>query len=451
MKILFPTTRDLCYYSADFFANRMAEALEKRGAEVVRLPLPETIVDGKPVTADFSPLEKVEGQDFDAILDINSKLPYLEAEPGVRYLDTFDAPFLNILLDHPLYHHPGLAFHLKRYYTVCIDRSHQAYVDSYYPWIIKNFCLPLAGTHAAEAAAAGGRTEDIAEAGGAKSDAERIPRLLFPGTFEPETCLYEEVEKLPQWAGQMVKDLYGVWNPEEEPMEDAVSAYLSDLPPAQTQKVLLDFGSRERAALTDFLTEAAGEQPLLSHALFPVVMNYLYPLDRLTRFAMRKRVVTALSDAGAAIDIQGEGWETTGIFDRPNVRAVAPMPIGPAIEKMAVYRAVLDINPNFYAGLHDRVSTALINGCLTFTNMAEETAPESPLLRHYSSFDTDALCGAVLAAQKEGFAAGEAGEAAACAGRKPVSGSAAGGADTAFPIDWDEYAMRIIEIIRSVS
>ena len=447
MKILFPTTRDLCYFSADFFAAQITKALERQGAEVVRLPLPETIVDGKPVTTDFSPLEKYEGQHFDAIIDINSKLPYLEAEPGVRYLDTFDAPFFNIILDHPLYHHPGLAFRLKRYCCIAIDRCHNAYIEKYYPWIMKTFCLPLAGTSAAEAADADRMGSDAKAV--APDSRERIPRLLFPGTFEPEPCLFEEAEKLPAWAGRIVKDLYGAWNPEEAPMEDAVEAYLRDLRPMQADEILGWFEMNERTAAAAARKENAGGNPLLSRELFPLVMNYLYPLDRLTRFEMRKRVITALADAGAALDIQGEGWETTGILDRPNVHAVTPMPIGPAIETMAEYRAVLDINPNFYAGLHDRVSTALINHCLTFSNMSEETAPETPLLRHYSSFDTDALCEAVLDTQNREFAVAESASGAAAfsdGGGNAADGAGAGG----FPISWDEYAMRIYHIIESI-
>lgn len=413
MKILFPTTRDLCYFSADFFAEQITRALKKQGVEVVRLPLPERIVDGKPVTPDFSPLERYEGQHFDAIIDINSKLPYLEAEPGVRYLDTFDAPFINIILDHPLYHHPGLAFHLKRYYTVTIDRRHNAFIEKYYPWIMQSFYLPLAGTLA-------------------PSFEERIPRLLFPGTFEPEHCLYEEAEKLPKWAFRIVRDLYGVWNPEKEPMEEAVAACLGSLSEERTGEILAFFKEHEWSVLAEAagagqsFPEGAEQNPLLSLSVFPVIMNYLYPLDRLTRFMMRKRVVTALAEACAALDIQGEGWEMTDVFNHVNVHSVPPMPIGPSIETMARYRAVLDINPNFFEGLHDRVSTALINGCLTFSNMSETTAPKSPLFRHYSSFDTDSLCEQVLRAQGEDFE--RAGE----------------GTEDDYPLNWDEYAERII-------
>lgn len=440
MRILFPTTRDLCYFSADFFAEQITTALERQGAEVVRLPMPERIVDGKPVTPDFSPLEAFEGQHFDAIIDINSKLPYLEAEPGVRYLDTFDAPFFNIILDHPLYHHPGLSFRLKHYYTVTIDRCHNAYIGKYYPWIMQTFYLPLAGTLAEEAGAGTESTGGGPNAGTtrntyAHSD-ERFPCLLFPGTFEPEPCLYEEVDALPDWAGAIVRELYGEWNPEEEPMEEAVSGYLESLPPARIDEIRDYLSAREQAA--DF---------------FPVIMNYLYPLDRLTRFLMRKRVITALAEAGVALDIQGEGWEMTDVFDHPNVKSVPPMPIGPSIETMAKYRAILDINPNFYAGLHDRVSTAVINGCLTFSSMSEETAPKTPLFRHYSSYDTDALCEAVLDAQKQKFLPGtetKAGRQTAAGGKLAGNGMNGAPGSAEFPITWDTYAERVISIIHEI-
>ena len=112
-------TRELCYFSGSFFLNRIQEEAEKNGIETVRLDFPGE-------EADFSALSEQIGKPFDAILDINSRLPYLVDEKGERILNLMDAPFFNYIVDHPLYHHPGLVFPIRRYHAIGIDRQHCA-------------------------------------------------------------------------------------------------------------------------------------------------------------------------------------------------------------------------------------------------------------------------------------------------------------------------------------
>ena len=124
---------------------------------------------------------------------------------------------------------------------------------------------------------------------------------------------------------------------------------------------------------------------------FPVLMNSLYPLDRLMRFERRRRLLFFLAERGIAIDIQGEGWEDTGIYGFSNVKRIAPSAIASSIEIMAGYKKVLDVNPCFFEGLHDRVSSALLNGCVIFSDMSCKTAPEDKNLKLYSFHDLEGL------------------------------------------------------------
>ena len=402
MRILLPTSRDLCYFSADFFASRMGEALERAGAEVVRLSFPEEYDAEGHVKQDFSALEEVLGQHFDAVLDINSKLPYLVTEEGVRLPDALGAPFFNYILDHPLYHHPGLSFPLNAYYTLTIDRAHDDYIRKFYPETVKgSFFLPLAGTPALDA--------------GPKKD-----RILFPGTYVSEAQVQEEITALPPYVSSCVEILRPLWDPEEAPLEAVVAQHMQDLP-------------EEAAALP-----------------FPLLMNSLYPLDRLVRFERRRRAVTAVAAAGLPLDIQGEGWEEAGVYDYGNVRKIPAGPIAWSIETEASYRAVFDVNPCFYCGLHDRVSTGLINGCHVFSDMAEETAPKSPLLHRYSLADPAELVeevAEVLAApegDREVFPVDEAGR-----GPEALTDADTGRAAD-FPLTWEEHAKRLLAIFEAV-
>lgn len=354
MRGLIFSTRSLCYYSAAFFADRIADSLEENGGKIVRADIPED-TSGGGIEEALSLLSK---ERFDFVLDFNSKLPRMLNDEGVPYPDTImsaeepdtPAPFYNYILDHPLYHHPGLSRNLENYHAIVIDRSHGRYIEKYYPNVKEAIYRPLPGSPAL--------TQLPFE--------ERSERLFFPGTYIARTVIEHEIERLnSKRKERLIKELFYEWDPEEKPIEEAVLERLTE-------------EDRERVS-------------------FPVLMNSLYPLDRLMRFERRRRIIVFLAQNGVEIDIQGEGWEDTGIFSFPNVRRIAPSAIASSIEIMAGYKKVLDVNPCFFEGLHDRVSSALLNGCIVYSDMSEKTAPDDKNLRPYSFHDLEALIESIRA------------------------------------------------------
>lgn len=350
MRGLIFSTRDLCYYSASFFADRIADSLEERGWEIVRADIPEDSSEGE-IEETLLALSK---ECFDFVLDFNSKLPRMLFDGGVPYPDTImstedehsPAPFYNYILDHPLYHHPGLSQELKNYHAIVIDRYHGSYIEKYYPNVKEIIYRPLPGSLAV--------TQCPFE--------ERSDRLFFPGTYVARTAIEHEIERLnSQRKENLIKELFHEWDPEEKPIEEAV---MERLTPEEKEK-----------------------------DKFPVLMNSLYPLDRLMRFERRRKVLFFLAENGVEIDIQGEGWEDTGIYGCPNVKRIAPSTMASSIEIMSSYKRVLDVNPLFFEGLHDRVSSALLNGCVIFSDMSCKTAPEDENLKLYSFHDLEGLVG----------------------------------------------------------
>ena len=341
MRGLIFSTRDLCYYSASFFADRIADSLEEKGDTIVRADIPEDTEESEIEET----LLSLSNERFDYILDLNSKLPRMQDEKGVPYLDKImsvedaaaPAPFYNYILDHPLYHHPGLSQKLKNYHAVVIDRFHGRYIEKYYPNVKEVIYRPLPGSLS---------VTDI-------PFDERSDRLLFPGTYVARTLIEHEIERLssPEKA-RLIKDLFYEWDPEEKPIEEAVLERLTE----------------EEKEAEDC----------------PVLMNSLYPLDRLMRYERRRKLIFFLAQNGISIDIQGEGWEDTGIYGFQNVKKLPPSSMASSIEIMAGYKKVLDVNPCFFEGLHDRVSSALLNGCMVFSDMSEKTAPDDSNLRLYS-------------------------------------------------------------------
>lgn len=365
MKILLISSRELCYFSASFFLDCIQRELEKV-CEVERVEFSETNLDALQACLD--------SDDYDAILDINSKLPYLILDDNSRFLDHLHAPFYNYILDHPLYHHPGLVFPLRDYHALAIDRKHKEYMERYYALQSVEY-LPLGGTVAGNVTAPLQQKSAIESR---KTREERQILLLFTGTYlDPQMVEAElqgrgQVNLLSSKSGDAISDqkyyecskaLIECWNPEVEPMEDALQNLLA---------------SHEDAEVT-----------------FPEVMNRLYAVDRYKRNETRREVLLAVAKAGIECTVIGEGWEKTELSSYPNVTILPGCPMEEIFDYMANSRMVLDVNPLFFDGLHDRVSAAMVNGAVCLTNMNPDAAPrdrngETPLL-FYQASDLDAM------------------------------------------------------------
>ncbi|MCR5098242.1 MAG: hypothetical protein K6B14_04765 [Lachnospiraceae bacterium] len=333
MRILIPHTRELCYYSGTFFLDRIQEGLESRGAEVIRLEIPDD---------DFSCLEEYAGESFDAIIDINSKLPRLIDDEGRCFLDTVDAPFFNYLVDHPLYHHGGLAVGLARYHAIGVDRHHCRYMREHYPGLLSVTCLPMGGTPAVAGIPFENRAFDF----------------LFSGTYTPEEVLEERAFGVRSEHGestyQLMRDLYDAWDPKKSSIEEALEGLLSDISSVD---------GRSRHDLITGEYEARDEAELL---------NRLYIVDQMKRNELRVRTLTEAAACGYPLAIMGEGWEETALAYGKNVMVLPPAVMELSFEILTNAKCIIDIDPFFHCGMHDRVTSALANSCVCISDMSDE-------------------------------------------------------------------------------
>lgn len=327
----------------------MQDSLEARGDAVTRLDLSDGTSTGLTDERDFAVLETLLASDapqFDAVLDINSKLPYLTLDDGEPFLDKLGIPFYNYILDHPLYHHPGLSFPLKNYHAIGIDKRHCEYMERYYPHLKSVIYRPLDGIKA---------LRDI------PFEAREIP-LLFTGTYLSAEQIEKELLAQGEEMFRLMTDVLSewTWDARRETLEDVVSRVLD-----------IAADEREDAPLAEL-----SNSPLLSNlpetvqnGTFAVLMNRLYAVDRAKRYEVRYKTIAAVANAGLPLTLMGEGWDETPLADLPNVTLLSPRPMAQTIEVIANSKILLDCNPLFSCGVHDRVSTALANGCVCVSDM----------------------------------------------------------------------------------
>ena len=274
--------------------------------EVVRLEL---------MGDDFSDLEGMSEERFDAVIDINSRLPRLIDEKGCAFLDSIDAPFFNYILDHPLYHHPGLSVKLRNYHAIGVDECHCEYMKKHYPHLRSVSCIPMGGTKA---------VCDI-------PFDERGHDFLFSGTYLDPKLINERTLGVRRDHGEAVyqrmQALYESWDPESTTVEEVLDE--------------------------------------------PELLNKLYIVDQMKRNEERHRILSEAASTGAAITILGEGWDETPLASMDNVRILDPVPMEMSFEIMADSKYVIDPGPFFWCGMHDRVASALANGCVCISDMSD--------------------------------------------------------------------------------
>ncbi len=342
-EILMIHTRELCYFSGGFFLDRMQESLEGLGAKVTKLSLAGD-------KEHFDILENYVGRHYDGVLDVNSKLPYLVLEEKGDYLlDKIDAPFFNYILDHPLYHHPGLQFPLKNYHAIGIDQKHCAYMRTYYPHLQSVSYLTIAGTRAWNQ----------------KKFSERKYPVLFSGTYEDENRFLPMLQHMGEEVSVMGQKIIPIMLQNDIAMEDAVRQIMGDKESTYS---------------------------------FPEFMNRLYPVDKYVRNYRRNQLLLTVAKRGIPLTILGEGWENSALAGYANVCILPPTTIARSFEVIADSRILIDINPFFHQGIHDRVTTAMANGTLCITNAspkADTLLQDGETIRYYTQGNGEQLADAL--------------------------------------------------------
>lgn len=329
MKILMVQTRELCYKSGSFFLEGIAHQFRERGHEV-------ELIDLSYDDSSFDELEDCTGKTYDAVIDINSKLPMLELDNGAFLLDEIGAPFYQFIIDHPLFHHPSLMIPIKNAHAIGIDKTHVSYMKKYYPHY---------------------KSVDYVTMPGTKADfpidfSKKRHQILFTGTYESPQAQMNEIEKRPQPYKSMLKELIEI----EDNMNLPHEAALSQIKDKYNE---------------DFL----------------YLMNKSYLVDKYRRNREREDILAAFSKEGVPITVMGEGWEKSKAYGMPNLEFNGPVNFNASFNIIANRSLLLDINPLFPCGVHDRVPTGFANNTVVVTNMNEAADSEIVDKKHAIFFD----------------------------------------------------------------
>lgn len=348
--ILILQLQGACYNSYTYFSDHIAARLRHLGYHVSIFS-----TAGEPLEA----LERFAGQSFDAVIDCNSAAPRITTDENGYFLDTIDAPFFNLLLDHPLYHHDSLKCTLKNYHVRCLDENHVAYVKKYYPHIQSTGLWTATGSPADDrscAPSADNRTctPDAPSGSGLGTHPSPAPikdrgiPVLFCATYTDPEDVQGAIRALPEFI--------------QEDLHQLINALLSD-PKLTIEGAVTMLGD----SLNVYLPEA-----------MPLFVQGCFLADTYVRAHRRRALATAAARAGLPLHLIGADWDKLPLPTDSRVSIHGGVPYTKTFALMSDSRLTLNLMPEFKSGFHDRIFSAMLNGSVAVTD------PSTRLLREFA-------------------------------------------------------------------
>jgi len=335
MKFLIFEMKTVCYNSYLYFGDALGKALAELGHNVEYFKVDEQELDD---------LEQFVGKHYDALIDFNSDLPRALMDDDSFFLDHVDAPFYDIILDHPLYHHDSLKNQLNNFHVICLDAKHKDYILKYYPHIKSVHATPMTGE-----LAFGHDSIDWDNFENRQYD------ILFSGTYTDPTRIETAIKKLPDFLANNIKDLIDMMQADSTlTIEDAVE-------------------SLARNEIYDYINSD-----------LPLHTQTFYLADTYVRCVNRKNLVLALDKCEHKLDLFGGLWEE---LDLKHATIHREIPFNLTFTVFAKSKICVNIMPNFKAGSHDRVFSAQLNGAVALTDHTTLLRQEYSDMRNILFYD----------------------------------------------------------------
>ncbi len=314
MKILVFESKRLSYESSRTFMEVIVAALRQLSVEV-------TVFELTDIQAQEEELEQLCGQHYDMIWDMNSVLPVARFDEQY-YLDCFDAPFYNFIVDHPMHVHRSLAIPLADYHVVCLDQYHKEYIEKYYTHIKSVHCMPFAGMPAVIG-------DDTALEYG-----QRPFDICFPGTYTPLAYYEQQMDSVNEHYIGYAKEMLHIYR--------------------HGNKLPID----------QLYMQVTG----CDEEMYSMQMYKARYIDRYIREWYREHVIETILQSGLTIDVVGFRWQMYDTKYPKLVRIHPPCDYRKQLEYLSESKVVLNVQPLFLDAAHDRVCNALCNGAVSLTD-----------------------------------------------------------------------------------
>jgi len=336
-RFLLVRSKGVCYESFYTFTDCLYHALRRYGADV------DVYDESKSAN-----IRLFLGKSYDAIIDFDSEMPDKKLDDGTSVVNALDGPFINYLLDHPLYFHGQLSQNVSQH-VICIDRRHVSYLEKYYPELKSITFAPLPMMPVNE--------DDI------KRIEDRRIGILFTGTYTSSEFVQRKLSKI---------------NPDARRDVFEILSYMQ----ADTNLSIED-------AMQKFLDTRDKKIP---DKMFRQFLQYYYLADTAAAAWARDMVIRTLLNTGMKITVCGHGWNDLKRYDNTpfdNLEILPEVNYHKSLDMAYDAKILLNVMPWFKDGVHDRVFTAAGHGAVC---LSDRTPALDEIMRDsYVGYDLERL------------------------------------------------------------
>jgi hypothetical protein len=333
--ILVYKAESICCDVLNFFADRLAEALRRRGETV-------QIVDMR----DTQPgeLTMLCGKRFKAMIGVQSYVFSIKFKDGGNLHDSIKGPKFNMFLDHPTCLNSHLLNAPKDFYVLTHDRNYASHVRKFYPNIKGCFILPPGGETYTPVENINTQTADSTDSHTDShtgnqtgcTDAtcfniEKIYDLTFIGAYHNPQDMLLNVKRLDEkYDGKASVLAQSMIDNPDATYESQVQRVFGDLTPTDYYELV---------------------------ATFYCASTYY-----------REKIIRTILNAGLTLHVFGDSWNTPELRAYPNL-IIHPEAAGDdALKLYAQSKISLNIMTWHKDGMTERIANTMMNHAVVLTD-----------------------------------------------------------------------------------
>ena len=248
-----------------------------------------------------------------------------EEEPNLW--ETYNIPYINILMDHPFHYEKPLRLAPETSVVLCTDRNHVKYIRRYFKNIHQVDFLPHAGVEL------GSRHKPLAERG---------IDVLYAGALPIYT------------VAKMIPDLSSIPEVDGQLMAGDVLAELVHHPDRTTEEVIEEYLKDRRSDIPDKRVQE-----------IIVQMRFI---DSYATSFFREQAVRILVENGIRVTAYGTGWDQCEWSDNPHLDYRGKVLAPEILPLMNDAKIVLNTMTWFKAGAHDRIFNGMLAKAVVVTD-----------------------------------------------------------------------------------
>ncbi len=345
--------------SLDAFAKELGAGFEKEGCDVLLVDVNDLHYFQDDL---FNRIDEYAACEDTIVIFFNSIGMLMDGIDGGNYWNRSGVICFDILADPPFFYHSAIESDIENVTFICVDEEQSDYINRYYGKesdyykrngrVRMSLYMPLAGVVSdtyMERDLQNNRNKDDVDRGisydfditAIEAFNNRKYDVIFTGSIRD----YEDIDTQIYNLDDSLQDMW-----------DIVLGYICEDTSLTIERAI-------RKCMSDYSLR------LMDEHVHQIILLFK-KMDSVIRAMHRQRVITAIADGGIKIDVFGDGWDflKNKLIHPENLCIHECVSYEESVNIAAQAKISVNVMPWFKTGFHDRIATAMLNGCVSVTD-----------------------------------------------------------------------------------